>query len=116
MLFFEAGEDDDRHLYLAPGILPRWLRGDGGHRVSVSGAPTTFGGPFGYSLRHDEAGRRVTIDIPAPPAGCRFVFPCRLGAVTAVTANGTAVPVTGADVDLPAGTTHAEIGYRAIGD
>jgi hypothetical protein len=111
MLFFEAGEDDDRHIYLAPGILPRWLAGNGGHGVNVASAPTTFGVPFGYSLQHDEATRRVTIDIPAAPAGVRFVYPCRLGAVTATRANGVDVPLTGGDVQLPAGTTHAEISY-----
>lgn len=111
MLFFEAGEDDDRHLYLAPGILPRWLNGDGGQGVSVTGAPTTFGVPFGYSLRHDEAARHVTIDIASPPSGVRFVYPCLLGTVTAIQADGVAVPITGSDVQLPAGTTHAQISY-----
>jgi hypothetical protein len=111
MLFFEIGEDDDRHIYLAPGILPRWLRGNGGHQVAVTGAPTTFGTPLEYSLRHDENARRILIDIATAPPGVRFVYPCRLGAVTAVSANGTPVALTGADVQLPADTTHAEISY-----
>jgi hypothetical protein len=111
MLFFEVGEDDDRHIYLAPGILPRWLRGNGGHQVGVTGAPTTFGAPLEYSLRHDENARRILIDIPTAPPGVRFVYPCRLGAVTAVSANGTPVALTGSDVQLPADTTHAEISY-----
>jgi hypothetical protein len=112
MLFFEAGEDDDPHIYLAPGILPRWLTAEGGHQVSVTGAPTTFGGPFGYILHHDKAARAVTIEIPAPPPGVRFVYPCRLGEVTTAHANGVAIELTGPDVQLPAGTTHAEISYR----
>ncbi len=111
MLFFEAGEDDDRHLYLTPGILPRWLGGDGGRSVRVTDAPTTFGVPFGFSLHHDEAAQRVSIEIPAPPSGVRFVYPCRLGRVTAVRADGVDLPVTGPDVHLPAGSLQAEIRY-----
>jgi hypothetical protein len=112
MLFFESGEDNDRHIYLAPGILPRWLTADGGNRVSVTDAPTTFGTRFSYTMRHDQAARRVTFDIPAPLAGVRYVYPCRLGEVTEARANGVAVNLTGADVQFPAGTTHAEISYR----
>jgi hypothetical protein len=58
ILFFEAGEDDDPHIYLAPGVMPAWLRGNGGHTVSVSQAPTVFGSTFGYTLRHDQAAQR----------------------------------------------------------
>jgi hypothetical protein len=112
MLFFESGEDNDRHIYLAPGILPRWLALDGGHRVSVTGAPTTFGTRFGYSLHNDNAARQVTIEIPAPLPGVRYVYPCRFGKITSVRANGVAATLTGADVQLPPGTTHAEINYR----
>ncbi len=111
ILFFEAGEDDDPHIYLAPGVVPRWLRGDGGHSVTVSAAPTIFGAPFGFSLRHDEASRLVTIDIPAPVPGVRYVYPCRLGQVTTATADAVAVEVFGSDVHLPAGTRHAEVSY-----
>jgi hypothetical protein len=112
ILFFEAGEDDDRHVYLAPGVLPRWLRGDGGHRVSVSGAPTCFGATFGFTLQHDQAAQRVVIDIPSPLPGVRYVYPCRLGTVTQVRADGVTLPLpTGSDVQLPAGTRHAEISY-----
>jgi hypothetical protein len=110
ILFFEAGEDDDPHIYLAPGVLPRWLRGDGGHSVHVADAPTVFGTSFGYTLHHDEAARLVTIDIPAPIPGVRYVYPCRLGQVTAAVADNAAVPAA-ADVPLPVGTRHAEITY-----
>lgn len=60
----------------------------------------------------NQAARRITFEIPASPAGVRYVYPCRLGEVTAVRANGVDLPLTGADVQLPAGTTHAEISYR----
>jgi hypothetical protein len=113
MLFFEAGEDDGRELYVAPGIPPRWLRGDGGHAITVTGAATMYGAPFGYVLRHDEANRRVRIDITSQVPGVTYVYPCRLGPVTAASADGAALPVTGADVRLPAGTASAEVTYRA---
>lgn len=111
MLFFETGEDDDPQVYLSPGVLPRWLRGDGGHQVTVRDAPTIFGTPFGYTLRHDEADRRVVIDIPAPLPGVRYVYVCRFDGVVTAVADGVTVSVDGADVRLPAGTRHAEIRY-----
>ncbi len=113
ILFFECGEDDDPHIYLAPGVLPRWLGGDGGQQVSVAGAPTVFGAEFGYTLRLQEDAKRVVIDIPAPLPGVRYVYPCRFGAVTQVQADGVDLPaaVVGGEVALPAGTRHAEISY-----
>lgn len=111
ILFFEAGEDDDPHIYLAPGVMPAWLRGNGGHTVSVSQAPTVFGSTFGYTLRHDQAAQRITIDIPAPMTGVRYIYPCRLGRPAAATADGMPAATLGSNVQLPAGTRHAEIGY-----
>lgn len=111
ILFFEAGEDDNRQLYIAPGVPPRWLSGDGGHSVTVTNAATTYGTVFGYTLAHDEPNKTVRIDIPQPVAGVTYVYPCRFGAVTAVTADGAALPLTGAEVRLPPGTVHADIGY-----
>ena len=111
MLFFEAGEDDARHLYLAPGILPRWLRGGGGQGITVTNAATTYASPFGYTLAHDEANQQVTIDITQPVPGVTCVYPCRLGAVTTVSADSADLPVAGNDVRLPAGTMHAVISY-----
>ena len=55
--------------------------------------------------------RADLIDITQPVAGVTYVYPCRFGAVTAATADGAALPVTGADIHLPAGTAHAEISY-----
>jgi hypothetical protein len=110
MLFFEAGEDDDPHIYLAPGVLPGWLRG-ADPTVRVAGAPTVFGQEFGYTLRHDAAGRRVTIDIPEPLPGVRYVHTCRLGRVVTAHADGGPAPTNGADVHVPAGVRHVEITY-----
>lgn len=111
MLFFEAGPDDARELYIAPGVLPRWLRGGGGRSVRVKDAATTYGAVFGYTLQHDEANHRVTIEITQPVAWVTYVYPCRLGAVTGVSADGVALPVEGDDVRLPAGTLQAAISY-----
>ena len=111
ILFFEAGEDDARELYIAPGILPRWLRGDGGHSVVVTNAATTYGTSFGYTLTHDEPNRKIRIDITQPVAGVTYVYSCRLGTVTEATIDG--VPQRGAtsDVRFPSGTAHVEISY-----
>jgi hypothetical protein len=111
ILFFEAGEDDARELYIAPGVLPRWLRGAGGQSVTVTNAATTYAAPFGYTLVHDEANRRVSIDITQPIGGVTYLYPCRLGAVTAVSADGAVLSVAGNDVRLSAGTMHAVISY-----
>jgi hypothetical protein len=111
MLLYEAGEDDIRELYIAPGIPPRWLRGGGGQSVTVTNAATTYSTPLSYTLQHDESNARVTIDITQPIAGVTYVYPCRLGLVTAVSADGVALSVAGRDVRLPAGTSHAVISY-----
>ena len=111
ILFFEAGEDDVRELYIAPGVLPRWLRGGGGKSVTVTDAATTYASVFGYTLRNDEPNRQVTIDITQPVAGVTYIYPCRLGAVTALSADGVVLPVDGDDVRLPAGTLNAVISY-----
>ena len=111
ILFFEAGEDDNRQLYIAPGVLPRWLSGNGGQSVTVTNAATTYGTAFGYTLAHDEPNKRIHIDITQPVAGVNYVYPCRFGAVTTAIADGSALPVTGTEVHLPPGTAHAEISY-----
>ena len=111
ILFFEAGEDDDPHIYLAPGVMPHWVRD--GERVAVDGAPTVFGGPFGYTLRHDGQARAVTIDITqAPPVPARYVYRCRFGTATSATADGVGVPVADGAVALAADTAQAVIRYQ----
>lgn len=92
-------------------MLPRWLSGNGGHSVTVTNAATTYGTAFGYTLAHDEPNKKIHIDITQPVAGVTYVYPCRFGPVTAATADGAPLPVTGADVDLPPGTARAEISY-----
>ena len=58
ILFFEADEDGDAHIYIAPGVMPHWL-GDG-ESIGVADAATIFGQNFGYRLTHhlDRSPRR----------------------------------------------------------
>jgi hypothetical protein len=79
--------------------------------VTVTNAATTYARPFGYTLAHDEANQQVTINITQPIPGVTYIYPCRLGAVSAVTADGAPRPVAGNDVRLPAGTGRAVINY-----
>jgi hypothetical protein len=112
ILFFEADEDHDPQIFLAPGILPHWL--SGGQTIAVANAPTIFGVPFGYKLQHDEAAHTVTIDISQPaPSGVRYLYPCNLGsAVRSAQADGAPAVVTNQFVLAPAGTQHIQITYN----
>lgn len=111
ILFFEADEDGDPHVYLAPGVMSHWL-GDG-ESISVSDAPTVFGNPFGFALTHTQSTKAIEIEITQPlPGGVRYVYPCRFGAgIISATADGSAIPFVGKDVLLPAGTARAIIKY-----
>jgi hypothetical protein len=91
---FEADEDNDPHIYLAPGILTWWVNDAEG--AEVRDAPTIFGALFGYRLRKDGAARTITIDITQPLGpGIRYIFPCRFGMVRSVTVDGQALVVLG---------------------
>lgn len=110
ILFFEAAEDRDPHIYIAPGVMPHWL--EGGGSVGVAEAQTVFGGPFAFRLVHEPAQRRVSISIKrTPPRAPRYVYPCRLGAVASAVSDAGAVTINGRDVLLPPGTTAATITY-----
>jgi hypothetical protein len=111
--FFESAEDDDPHVYLAPGVLPHWL--GGGTEVRVRDAPTVFGARFGFVLSHDVGARTVTIDIEQSlPPHVRYVHPFRLGNLTRVVVDGVDHPVAGGgvvDVALPGGMQRAVLTY-----
>jgi hypothetical protein len=111
LLFFESDEDGDPHVYLAPGVPPHWV-GDG-QAIGVSNAPTVFGGPFGYTLTHRQAGREVEIRITQPPPRpIKFVYRCRFGPrITAAEADGNTITPDGDTVWLPAGTVVATVRY-----
>jgi hypothetical protein len=110
ILFFEAAEDSDPHIYLAPGVLPHWLPDTGS--IGVTAAPTIFGGPFGYQLTHQAPICQVTITISeTPPGNPWYVYACCFGNVLSATADAGNVHITGRDVRLPPGTTSATIRY-----
>lgn len=109
ILFFEADEDRDPHVYIAPGVRPHWV--PAGERVAVDAAPTLFGEPFGYRLTHDPVARTVAVDITQAPERVRFVYPCRFGAVRSASADGRQLAVTGNDVQIPAGTWQFTVSY-----
>jgi hypothetical protein len=113
ILFFEADEDHDPQIFLAPGILPHWLAG--GQTVTVSSAPTIYGVPFGYKLVHDETTRTVTIDINKPaPAGVRYLYPCNLGSsVQSAQADLVPTVVAGRTVLAPPGTLNIQVTYNS---
>lgn len=109
ILFFEADEDRDPHVYIAPGVPPHWV--PDGETVTVEDAPTLFGAPFGYRLTHDAGARTVTVDITGAPERVRYVYPCRFGSVRSASADGREVPVSGDDVHVPEGTRRIEVSY-----
>jgi hypothetical protein len=111
ILFFEADEDGDAQIYLAPGVLPHWT-GDG-QTVAISNAPTAFGAMFGFRLTHRANAKQVEIEITTPPPPhVSFVYPCRFGAgVQSAIADGNPAPVSGRDVRLPPGTRIIVVTY-----
>jgi len=62
---------------------------------------------------HHANSRRVELDLTsAPPAGVRLIYPCRFGSgIVSASADGTPLAVTGRDIALPPGTTHAVVNY-----
>lgn len=110
ILFFEADEDNNPQIYLAPGVMPHWL--ENGESIRVRNAPTIFGSNFGFELIYDSTAKRVEIQIlQPPPNNVSFIYPCRFGSVRSVTVDGKSLPVTGNNVMLPAGTSRAVILY-----
>jgi hypothetical protein len=47
--------------------------------VRVIDAPTVFGFPVSYTLRHEQANRRLLLNITDTPPGVSYVVPCRFG-------------------------------------
>ena len=109
-LFFEAAEDSDPHIYLAPGVLPHWLAGN--TATGISTAPSVFGGTFGFRLHHDSNAKELTFTISHTlQANPWYVFPCRFGEIQMATSDAGATRIAGQNVYLPAGTTTATIRY-----
>jgi hypothetical protein len=113
ILFFEADEDHDPHIYIAPGVPPHWLEDASQQDIVLKDAPTCFGSVFGYELHHDKAAKTITINIRQPVStSVRYVYPCHLGSsVTHIDVDGQSLPVTGRNIQLPSGFSRAQIQY-----
>lgn len=110
ILFFEADEDGSPHIYLAPGVMPHWVKD--GQSVKVVNAPTVFGTEFGFELIHNQTSKTVKIEIlQQPPGHVGFIYPCRFGNVVSLSVDGNFLAVTGNDVRLPGGTRQATVSY-----
>ncbi len=112
ILFFEADEDGDPHIYLAPGVMPHWLQGTG-RRVGVTNAPTILGGTISFTLEHDPVARTVVLAIEDRTGRDPwYVYPCRLGDVVSAASDAGPVEVRGHEVILPRGASAATVTYR----
>lgn len=100
-----------RALLPAARLRPPMRWSDAGSRTrtgstSAASTPDCVWGAVRLDLRHDEAARTVTIDILQALHGVRYVFPCRLGAVSDPRMQmGRNRRFKDATVSLPAGTT-----------
>jgi hypothetical protein len=111
MLFFEADEDGEPHMYVIPGIRPQWL--GHGQSIRVQNARTVFGGHFDFRVSHNGPAKAIEIDLRrSPRQDVSFVYHCRFGAgVGSASADGRTLPVSGNQVRLPAGTRQARVTY-----
>lgn len=111
ILFFEADEDHDPQIFIAPGIMPHWLAS--GEPITVRDAPTLFGSVFGYELHHDQTAHTLTIDITQPTQiAARYLYPCRMGtAVRDASVDGARAIVVDGIVLAPAGTRQIQVEY-----
>jgi hypothetical protein len=110
ILFFESSEDLNPHIFIAPGVLPEWIKNE--EVISVRDAPTIFGGRFAYQLTHNKFNKTVEILINQSPQGIAFVFPCRFGqGVQSVTIDGEFISFQGNDIWLPPGSNQIIVEY-----
>lgn len=111
LLFFEADEDGEPHIYLIPGIRPQWLDHD--QSIRVQNARTVFGASFDFRVRHNQPAKTLEIEIlRSPRQDVSFVYHCRFGAgVGAASADGNALSVPSDQVRLPPGTRQAMVTY-----
>jgi hypothetical protein len=78
IVFFEADEDGESHIYIAPGLMPHWLGNN--ESMEISNAPTVFGEDFAYRIVHRQSSSRVEIEIVQQPGvGVDYRFSCPFG-------------------------------------
>jgi hypothetical protein len=113
ILFFEADEDRDPQIFLAPGVMPHWL--ESGSVITVHDAPTNFGDIFGYELRHNPVSHTVTIDITqSTRTPVRYQYPCRLGkGIRSVEIDGSPGVIVDRLALAPAGAHQIKVEYVA---
>ncbi len=115
ILFFEADEDHDSKIFIAPGVMPHWLE-SGSRTITVRQAPTIFGGTFGYTMTHAPEVKSVCItidEVPMQPVG--YVYRCPFGSRVTDTATEEGkqpVVIDGLHVYLPPGTPQVSVSYE----
>jgi len=113
ILFFEADEDGQPHIYIAPGVMAHWL--DDNQSIGIMDAPTIFGRTFGYRMMHRQASKHVELEIAQHPrSGVDYRFPCPFGnRIERVEINGQQVLQNAADqvIQIPAGTRKVLVRY-----
>ncbi len=113
ILFFEADEDGQPHIYIAPGVMAHWLSDN--QAIGIKDAPTIFGQVFGYRIVHQHASGRVEIEITQHPGAVvdyRFPWPFS-NRIDRVEFDGQQVPHSADDqtIQIPAGTGRVLIRY-----
>jgi hypothetical protein len=91
ILFFEADEDHQPHIYIGPGLMPHWFtQGSDKEIVRVSDADTIFGHKFGYTLEVQKmpTDHKVVLTITQPVEGVSYILVCRFGTVQSVQIEG----------------------------
>ena len=110
ILFFEADEDNDPHIYIAPGVLPHWFNDN--EEIGVRNAKTVFGESFSYRLTLHEAEKRIEIVITEAPKNIRFIYPCLFGNILSAQVDGINANVLDNQAHLPAGANNIAIHYE----
>jgi hypothetical protein len=112
MMFFEADEDGQPHVYLIPGVLPGWLAD--GETIRVDDAPTSLGSPLSFTATHAQASRQVVVEIAAHPPIHHYVLPCRFGGgVETIEVDGAALALGPGDPQIPPGARRIVMTYRS---
>ena len=114
MLFFEADEDNQPHIYIAPGLVQEWLVDN--QTIGVNDAPTIFGDNFSFRLIHHQTSRRIELEIlqhPRADVDYRFPFPLDKQ-LARIEFDGQQSTTSSANmlITVPAGTNKIVIQYN----
>jgi hypothetical protein len=113
IMFFEADEDGEPHIYIAPGLMPHWL-GDN-ETMGISEAPTLFGENFAFRITHRQVSRHVEIEIiQHPRVDVDYRFSCPFGtSIDRVELDGQHVAQSTGNglIVIPSGTSRIVVYY-----